>query len=125
MRWSMKTASRYPAIMLNPIDRIPNHQILLIETIQRGVSHSRSYWARPTKLKFGKSFEFVNDQMIEKAMQITKMPIAVAAIGRVPITDMIVPERMRRLRPMPRSAGTAGASAPWAVIWVLDGVLCP
>ncbi len=52
--------------------------------IQRSVRHSRTYWSMPMKLKFGNSLELVNDQMIEKMMQITNTPIAVAIIGVVP-----------------------------------------
>src|SRR5262245_57222263 len=113
--------------MLNPIDRIPNHQMLLIETIQRGVSHRRSYWPKPMKLKFGKSLELVNDQATEKAMQMTKTPIAVAAIGSVPITDISVPERIRRRRAPASAAAADGASASLAdEIWVMtaSSALC-
>ena len=56
------------------------------EMIQRSVRHRRSYWVRPMKLKFGNSLEFVNDQMIEKMMQMTNTPTAVAIMGVVPST---------------------------------------
>ena len=48
--------------MLQPIDRIPNTQMLWTAISQRSSHHRRRYWSRPTKLVLGKSLELVNDQ---------------------------------------------------------------
>src|SRR5580765_8494658 len=71
--------------MLQQIKSRPKIQILLTDTSQRSVAHSRRYWVSPTKSKLGKSFELVNDQRIEKDSPITKTPTATRIIGTVPM----------------------------------------
>ena len=84
--------------MLKLIAAAPKIQILLAETSHRGVDQSSSYCSNPTKLKLGNSLEVVNDQITVKMMQITKMTMAVAAMGSVPMTDGTRASR-RRIRP--------------------------
>src|SRR5687768_13776294 len=96
--------------MLNTIDMTPKNQMLLTEIIQRSLFHSRSYWAKPTKVLLGKTLELVKLHHTEHRMQMTNTPTAVTIIGVVPITAGSLARGLRLVRPAV-AAGYAAASS--------------